>query len=79
MIFWPGLIVGILMTFICCLAFMKRKRLSQIISQQISQLFGSARMDAETIDSNHTLIIPLLGGIGLGVFIFIFSLFGLMK
>jgi hypothetical protein len=81
-IFWPGIIIGSLLVIVCVFAYIKRDALSGIVGEGTAHLIG--KKAAEKAEASHeqrvaNLMLPLFGGMAMGVAILIFSVTGVMR
>jgi ABC-type spermidine/putrescine transport system permease subunit I len=81
-LFWPGIIIGILLMIICTVGYTKRSSLGGGVDTSISTILGKKRTkdtkDRQEATATH-LVVPLLGGIAMGAAILIFSVTGVMR
>ena len=78
---WPGLIIGLLITVACVFGYIKRDALSKFADSGAGTFLGDKAAgkvagDPERMKAN--LLLPLFGGIALGVAMIILSLTGAM-
>jgi hypothetical protein len=81
-IFWPGAILGPLLASGCIFAYIKRDALAADIARRMSGMLGkkTGQKLVESHDQNVTnLMLPLLGGVAMGLAIFILSVTGVMR
>jgi len=81
-IFWPGVIIGPLLIAVCVFAYIKRDALGERIGAGMSSMLPkkAAERVRESHDQNVTnLMLPLFGGMAMGVAIFILSVTGVMR
>ncbi|KIS28930.1 hypothetical protein TV39_02070 [Arthrobacter sp. SPG23] len=81
-IFWPGMIIGPLLVAICLFGYIKRDALADRVGASMSWLLPkkAAERVRESRDQNVTnLMLPLFGGMAMGVAIFILSATGVMR
>lgn len=81
-IFWPGLIAGTLMTAACIFAFRKRDAISGFASSQPEFFLGdkmAKRADTGPERMKAALLLPILGGMVMGVVLVILSLTGALQ
>ena len=80
-IYWPGLIIGTLVTAACIFAFRKRDAISSFASSQPELFLGdkiAKKADTGPERMKAALLLPILGGIALGSAMIILSLTGVM-
>lgn len=81
-LFWPGIIVGTLLLVMCAVAYAKRSWFSRIIDGSISTILGKKPADdtdeGQGVTPTH-LMIPLLGGMIMGLLILVMSVTGVMR
>lgn len=81
-IFWPGLIIGMFLVVVCTIAYVKRDAVSDMVERSISLIIGNQA--AKKFEGSHDqrvghLLLPIFGGIAMGVAGIIFSLTGVMR
>lgn len=81
-LFWPGIIIGILLIVICAIGYKKRSALSGSVDSSISTILGKKPPDDTKDHQDATathLVLPLFGGMAMGAAILIFSVTGVMR
>ena len=80
-LFWPGIIIGILLIVVCAVGYKKRSALSGSVDDSVSTILGKKppgdSKDQQNATATH-LVLPLFGGIAMGAAILIFSVTGVM-
>ena len=78
---WPGLIIGLIITTACLFGFLKRDAFSKSVDSGIGTFIGDKAPKKLAGDPERTkahLMLPIFGGIALGVAMIILSLTGAM-
>lgn len=81
-IFWPGAIIGPLLVAVCVIAYLKRDALAERVAASTSWMLP--KKAGEKLRENHdqnvtNLMLPLFGGMAMGLAILIFSVTGVMR
>jgi uncharacterized membrane protein len=77
-IFWPGLIIGLLLIIGSIVAYIKRRALSDVVGDGVSQIIGKQNDEGQESKTAH-LMIPIFGGMAMGFALVVFSLTGVMR
>lgn len=77
-VFWPGFIIGLLLVAVCIVAYVKRDAVGRFANSRF-RVFMPGDPPSDPEGTKTLLMLPIFGGMGLGLAIFIFSLTGVLK